>query len=304
MFAPKGFYRWVEMREALQAWASEILKSKLSAQGLTVLSESGSRDHRTALFSLLTEEGVTRTIREAEFTNGLLARWLLSNLMDQFETMLCSPNGLLCEAEAPALMHADRFDFFSIAWPDYYNGAMHGYFENFNAGSFNLDDVDARFIAIDVPTGIIKMKNNTYQLYDRCANYAGTMDQIRSDIDKFVRPFAGWAVCWRMDALPTTPREVLEELGYPNIDFGEQFDVSDTGRQVIDLGEPVVVSNEKSASLDAVMACVLEAFPNGKGAATWADVEKSVGYSRRHIIRNLKQAGTYSQWIRGGHHSD
>ncbi|WP_170752028.1 hypothetical protein [Ruegeria lacuscaerulensis] len=46
---------------------------------------------------------------------------------------------------------------------------------------------------------------------------------------------------------------------------------------------------------------VQEAFPDGKGLATWSYVEEKVGYSRRHIVRAVKANTDYETWARGGH---
>lgn len=42
------------------------------------------------------------------------------------------------------------------------------------------------------------------------------------------------------------------------------------------------------SSLLNVFRTYSQAFPNGKGGATWSDVEKRTGYSRRHLTRAIK----------------
>lgn len=57
---------------------------------------------------------------------------------------------------------------------------------------------------------------------------------------------------------------------------------------------------EIAPEFPTVWRCVQEAFPNGKGLATWKEVEERVGYSRRHIVRSVKSNADYDTWARGG----
>ena len=54
-------------------------------------------------------------------------------------------------------------------------------------------------------------------------------------------------------------------------------------------------------SNETILQYVMEAFPNGKDSATWAEVEVKVGYSRRSIVRALKSLEQYVDWAGNGH---
>lgn len=47
----------------------------------------------------------------------------------------------------------------------------------------------------------------------------------------------------------------------------------------------------RGAGLQSAYDCYVAAYPNGKGNATWAQVEEKTGYSRRHINRALSEFG-------------
>ena len=68
--------------------------------------------------------------------------------------------------------------------------------------------------------------------------------------------------------------------------------------EVVGLGSS---SEEANPEFQTVWQWVQEAFPNGKGLATWKDVEEKVGYSRRHIVRAVKANTDYETWARDGH---
>ncbi|MEX0280121.1 MAG: hypothetical protein AB3N13_02895 [Arenibacterium sp.] len=60
-------------------------------------------------------------------------------------------------------------------------------------------------------------------------------------------------------------------------------------------------TEESEPEYPVVWQCVQEAFPDGKGLATWKEVEDSVGYSRRQIVRAIKANTDYDTWAQGGH---
>jgi hypothetical protein len=49
-----------------------------------------------------------------------------------------------------------------------------------------------------------------------------------------------------------------------------------------------------------IVDCILNDFPNGKGASTWSDVCVHSGYSRRAILRALATLGRKDEWVKGG----
>jgi hypothetical protein len=79
----------------------------------------------------------------------------------------------------------------------------------------------------------------------------------------------------------------------PDVPDGETLDFLATNVTVPQL-RPVGSSKEFIA--DAVHT----GFPKGKQKNKWADIEERVGYSRRSIVRALKDLGRYDDWARGG----
>lgn len=59
-------------------------------------------------------------------------------------------------------------------------------------------------------------------------------------------------------------------------------------------GDGVARADKGKQGLAYIYNCFCEAFPDGKGSATWDDVQKRVGYSRRHIRRALETYGGHS----------
>lgn len=287
MFAPKGYHSWQDIREASSEWANVILASKLPFDIQEEILEKPDYSLRHALCVGLVKHQLAKSVAETEFLADLLERFLVVHIMDQFTTTLCSPAGLLTRATPPALMHADRFDYFYWSWPESENNEFSLYFKRFREGSFGIADVDARFLALDYLTGFIKIKNNTYSEYNCCANYFSTELEMRQDIDNFVVPFRGWSVCWSPEDLPETSAEILVEIGFDNLTRLLEK------RQAINQG----LSHENGNN--DVLKCVLEAYPDGKGRTTWSDVERRSGYSRRHITRMLIREGRYGDWIAG-----
>lgn len=287
MFAPIDYYSWQDIREASPDWANVILASKLPTDIQEAILEKPDSSLRHALCVGLGEHDLVRSVAEAEFLANLLERFLVVHFMDCFTTTLCSPTGLVTRAEVPALMHADRFDYFYWSWPKYDQHEFRNYFQHFREGNFGIADVDARFLAIEYSTGLIKLKNNTYSEYKMCSNYDGTELELRQDIDNFVVPFRGWSVCWSPESLPETTAEMLVGIGFDDLTPLLEK------RQAISQG--LVHENGN----DDVLKCLLEAYPDGKGRTTWSEVERRSGYSRRHITRMLKRARRYDDWIAG-----
>lgn len=67
----------------------------------------------------------------------------------------------------------------------------------------------------------------------------------------------------------------------------------------LELDDPFPNANNEGGGLEHAYLCFRDAFPNGKGKATWPEVEAKTGYSRRQINRALEafsgqDAGQYS----------
>lgn len=91
-------------------------------------------------------------------------------------------------------------------------------------------------------------------------------------------PFNGWSVSLNENVVEPYVKSLRKMIANFNI---EEF------------------SKGAPDALSPVVACTLTAYPNGKGEATWADVEARVGYSRRSIVRALGDAGQKDWATRG-----
>ena len=104
-----------------------------------------------------------------------------------------------------------------------------------------------------------------------------------------LEPFWGWAICLNPDQLPENWGTFFQDYGLDDLDWTQRVDaISKTAPNA---------STARGNSKSNVVRCVFEAYPDGKGTATWQEVVQRVGYSRRHITRSLKAAGLYEKWI-------
>lgn len=88
---------------------------------------------------------------------------------------------------------------------------------------------------------------------------------------RIARRFAGWAICFEKCDLLSSPQAMLD--GFTKF--------------WLELDDPCPDPSHIGAGLEHAYLCFRNAFPNGKGKATWPDVEAKTGYSRRHIIRAI-----------------
>ncbi len=284
MFAPENHYSWITLREDSEDWATGILLAGLSNVQKTNIENISAPSVKHSLFQALVAEGFCYGNGEASFVHGLLSTWLIANFLERYNTLACSPAGLTMRASSLMTLHADRMDWFPWPWPKFSEGEFHGYFQQFRLGKFSVSDVNARFIGLDFETGTVTFKNNTKLLYKYAAHHNDSDYEVERLVEKYLIPFKGWAICWNPDELPETNLDVLEEMGFGHLDLE-------------DAPNQFVASESNS---ETVYMFIREAFPDGKGDATWSEVERKVGYSRRHIVRTLKIKGVYDDWSKGG----
>lgn len=55
-------------------------------------------------------------------------------------------------------------------------------------------------------------------------------------------------------------------------------------------------NNRPASSTDFIVQAVLQAYPDGKGSATWREIVERVGYSRRAIERALAKRDALQSW--------
>lgn len=182
------------------------------------------------------------------------------------------------------------------SWPlsqkPFGTGESWGYLSFFKSGKFRISDANDRFCAIDYPSGTIRLKPNSARLFELSSYGHGCdYDEVKRFIDEQVRPVLGWAVCWNPTDIPEVESEILKGLGFADLDWNAiDFETAEVGA--------IKIPHE------SVLDCVLQAFPEGKQNATWAVVEKEVGYSRRSIVRALKQNDRWASWSQGGQNEE
>jgi hypothetical protein len=291
VFTPEGYWSWTDMCSAVVEWSREIaIAQRLPSMAQELTAMSG-WDAENALYQKLIEDGFVDNRHEAQFALDVSALWLLANFLDTYETLLCSPSGTVMRCPPMLAAHGDAFEWWS--WPldqqKFGKSESSSYLDFFRHGKFRILDAQARFCAIDHLSGIIKLKPNSIDLFSRSSyGHGPEKNEIQLFIDQQVRPFVGWSICWSPDDIPETQREVFGSLGIQNIDW----------ERIEDHSFDKSKASQNSAS--NVIDCVIAAFPDGKGDVTWPDVEAKVGYSRRSILRALKQNGLHSKWAKPG----
>jgi len=286
MFTPEGYWSWTETVEAVSDWTLEIVAASLAPELTEEQLEESPSKCRQVLHKRLVSSRQVENLKEAQFAMGLLELWILANYMDTFDAVLCSPDCKILRCPPLIKAHGDAFDWW--VWPlskeKISNGEAHGYFKAFRNGIFSIVDAQARFCTIDYDTGTVRLKPNTVSLLNT-ASYGFNQEEGETQrfIDEQIRPIVGWSICWNENEIPETRKDLFDSLGFSDL----QWDT---------LGK----SEAKRKSTTSTFECVMAAFPDGKGYATWSEVEAKVGYSRRSILRALKQNGLHSKWAKTG----
>ncbi|SEK68472.1 hypothetical protein SAMN05444413_1032 [Roseivivax marinus] len=281
MYTPEGYYSFDDLCKYAPSWTDTIcFRKKLSA------APGSETPHRRDIIKRLVSDGFAASFSEAEFCLEICDLWLVANILDVFEVTLCSKSGVRMRCPKPLTAHGDAFDWWS--WPldsqKFGQSETHSYLHFYRDGNFRARDAWARFPAIDVDSGVIALKANSRNLFTGSSYGHGDEEIAEFFIEKHARPYLGWGICISPYELPEFEEELFGALGF--------FASSDDGYKT---------SHTKPASThQAVMSCVEQAFPDGKGKATWADVEAKVGYSRRTIVRALRQRGLYEDWTARG----
>lgn len=292
MFTPEGYWSWQEIVEEASSWTLQIVAASIAPELTAERLEKAPYKCEDLLLKRLVSSKQVENISEARFTMDLLKLWVLANCLDRYDAVLCSPDGRTLRCPPILKAHGDAFDWW--VWPlskeKISNGEPYGYFEAFRSGKFHIEDAHARFCAIDYDTGTIRLKPNTVRLLWSASyghNGFDTHEDTLHFIDEQIRPIIGWSICWNDNDVPETTKELFEELGFGDLDW-TAIEKSET--------------NPKPAAKNGtnVLECIMTAFPNGKGDVTWPDVEAKVGYSRRSIVRALKQNGLHSKWANTG----
>lgn len=290
MFTPEGYWSFTEVREVVPQWTSDLIIGSQIPRLSDHIVDYDNPKTNTSIQTHLVLDGFAENLDEAQFAIEICELWVLANFMDIFDVVLCSPTGLTLRCPPTLCAHGDAFDWWQ--WPLSYSklgeGETSGYLYAHRNGGFKIADAYGRFCAIDYVSGTIRLKPNTVQLLNGCSyGHGPNKESILNFIDEQIRPFVGWSVCWNPKDLPETREGIFESLGFGDIDWTE-------------LERSTLRSQGSSSSQQNVLDCVTEAYPNGKGKATWEQVTKRVGYSRRHILRAIAKSKEHKNWAQGG----
>jgi len=285
MFTPEGYWSWHDAVHSASEWTLEIVAASLAPELTYEQLEAAPHRCKEAIYKKFVSTNRVENLSEARFAFDLLELWILANFMDSYEAVLCSPTGTTLRCPPLLSAHGDAFDWWT--WPlskeKMSDGEAYGYFNAFRAGLFHIGHAQERFCAIDFNTGYVRLKANTVNLLSSASyGHSETRAETLRFIDEQIRPIVGWSICWNPAEMPKTREELFESLGFGDLKLSEK-------------------SGSNGRGAENVLQCILQAFPDGKGDETWPNVEEKVGYSRRSIVRTLKQKGLYSEWAQGGH---
>ncbi len=290
MFTPEGYWSFTEIQEAACSWANDLVIASAFPSLIAETEDLNAWKVEQVLHQKLVADEYVENAAEARFALQVSQLWVLANVLDTFDAVLCSPTGMTMRCPPPICAHGDALDWWTwpLAGPKFGTGEAYGYLEYFRQGTFSISDAMARFCVIDADSGLIKLKPNSIRLCN-LSSYGHGADEktIRTFINEQVRPIIGWSICWNPADIPKTKGEIYTSLGFTDINWGEFENGNVKSQSIADSGK-------------YILECIETAFPKGKGDTTWPDVEAKVGYSRRSIIRALKQNGLHSKWAKTG----
>lgn len=285
MFAPLGYLRWIEVQESIEIWAQAVIMARIAeAEGENPTEPfrklpplSGDR---------MVRSGLAETYGQARFTYDLLQAWMMCRLIAEFEPLAVSSSGQLMRPTPAMLVHADEFRYIDWTWPPFKNPDLKSLFQLHERNGLSGHDIQSRFHVIDPESGLICEKNGSAA---GISNSGGLLEAELSDPLKFIRPYLGWALCWNSDIDELETSEILLAVG---------LDEEAEWANRVELEIPAGSKNLVEAASPDVVSCMLEAFPNGKGHATWKNVVAKVGYSRRTILRAVDSDPRVKEWRR------
>lgn len=229
---------------------------------------------RLAQAEEMVRSGLVEDGRNAALVRELMVEMLLARLIESWPPLACSAGGNLMRVDDVFFTHADRLDWIYINWPMDKMSEFSSYMTYHTDGNFTGLSVRRRYCFIDAEHGMICIKNNSATLFEGASpNMGETGDKMVA----IVKNFAGWALCWKEEDLPKS-HELLERT-FP------AKDTSDFWRLACD-AQPA----DSQRGDELVLSMVLQAYPDGK-SASWEEVCRRVGYSRRSIERALAATG-------------
>lgn len=229
MIAPKDHFIWHDLQESVFEWVAAI----------------EARQAKTR----------PRDPRREDVTRSLLNSYLVASFLDAFPPLLYSTQSGLLRASPFLFLHADRLDAcsmpsFSTARAEY---AL--FYERGDKGVFLPSDIEARFCAIDIATGTIRLKNNSKGLFLSAWLEEGEATAAVS----MATSLQGMSLCWCPSSLPNSQFEVISRLGLEAY-FNEQaLDLPAEKGAVRPRGRP--------RETPEILAAYDEIYPDGRKAS-------------------------------------
>lgn len=246
MFCPVGYVSWAEMSEMAYEWAQRImLARKYEEDGKD---PSLAFDDEINVSSLLMLDYLERVdlpidqrtdlFMELEVHRAILHAWVLTKVIQEFETLVCSHDGSLMRAPSLLGTHIDELQW---CYPWLSDGAKSGwslrktteffrYFEIFDKDKYSFPNIVERLCFVDGETGVVTVKNGSLRYL---MNW-GRINKISAEIliEKAIKPYVGWSLVWNPDEFPETLWDVLEMLGVEQTDWqGSSEKHTDTSKK-------------------------------------------------------------------------
>lgn len=193
MFAPDGYV----MYEAICTNIGHLAESVLVRITGASLKDKHKREN---IGDMMLNAGIIADRSNAQFIREFVEEILLAKLISYYPPLLCSPTGTVMQVNEDFFLHGDRLDWFYLSLPIDRMSELSRYIEFSKVNRFDGASIRRRYCFIDAEKGLVKIKNNSAQLFDYCSHY---WNDQGTEMVSLVEKFSGWAVCWRESDLPT-----------------------------------------------------------------------------------------------------
>jgi hypothetical protein len=234
MFAPEKYVRWVDLVPELFDWAERILLAySLEGDGkdpsIAFRSETSpeeiyfsiefekrrlSRTEGTADFSdTQSRADSQKDVSERNFCSSIVTYIWICDILLQFDTLVCASDGQTMRAPDLLVLHADRLDWCNLNFPIRKCAEFSYYFDLFDKGVFDGQDLADRFCFIDPLTGTITLKNNSLSSMDMASHLDLNSRDLSRYLDHIVKPYLGHSIVWNSTNFPDEIHDLLDDLG-------------------------------------------------------------------------------------------
>lgn len=229
MIAPKDHFIWHDLQETVFEWVAAIEARQAKA--------------------------LPRNSRREDVTRSLLNSYLIASFLDAFPPLLYSTHAGLLRASPYLFLHADRLD--ACSMPSFSgSGAEYAlFYERGEKGVFLPSDIEARFCAIDIATGTIRLKNNSKGLF-----LSAWLEDYEATAAVYIATsLHGMSLCWRPSDLPNSQLELLTSLGLEAYFDKQTLSMSSDGAPTRRRGRP--------SEMPAILEAYDKVYPDGRKAS-------------------------------------